>query len=1079
MRDLTRLFFVSAVFAKRAFHQRPASLACGWVALMIAVGSGPLQAATGVAAWSAAANSATELKTQGDVKPEALAVDIGSLRETHSVITLRGTGSTLDLPLQVDPTGKSLLLELQEIHVRRPAVFGYSVWVNGRAVYFRTYEELAAGPVSAWIRVPADLAPDGKVELRLRCEGEAPFSIGRIWLYGDFDALAKAEGTYQPLAVMENPGVLLPLTVAKGTEVQQGSKARKQSVEKDAEAAPALTKLFAGSGYATGIHTNVSYAAKTSDEIQNQIDEDLRRVVEHGFQHQISFNGTEWGHHPNGMDGLGGYFSDLRYSKIKYNPITKEYRPTWPGTPGGTTWPTWNEPQLNLFLDYRLAKAAAYYRQRRDFLLARGKDVPPTVINLEWGLSVGDFHDATIAAARRDGVDLKPEDGYNDVEKRWVFDNLCRTTQRFSAAAVAGLGRDPVVIDRGTAHLPEQQLADRMVFQTFADPIGPYFEDRWAGWQMAVGPLSWAAGEFLPHLPAAFSDYVAARGMLTASNMERQGLPTLDFFGLLYRRGFHQVTPINARSGDAEKLLAETAGLEAAAAEPALHVDRKLFDVQFRKTVPLVADATLVSFENVEVADNSGTPYDRVTIREPGKPGKLLYRIVNSVAVDQPVQFSMIGKLDKKSGPSITIAIGDSPQALTKVATITADSLKTMNHYTWRQTGHVDLGERTRGRKVFFMELTLADSAKGVSIDRFNVSSVWPKPSGPVIGETFTAREQRTQRLWMQDRAIFERAASGIPGERLGTLIEQTRSSSLWRTGYRSLQAEQASVLPARYAVRGYGQLAPHSLSVTLPTPDDVALIELFEPKPGALIEFAVVVEQPFTAKFEITLPPGAGPQRVVRVGDNRFRVIAGSDSANNGQSTKDRFMVSLQLTPPAKHRPLPAKLSGLVIKRDTKGLLIDTQHPDLWMDNPIFIPVNAAATFARQRTGVKAPPLPARPEPRDYVELTLNGAGEVMTVVASYGKTNGRIKKFFPPQAKGELNNGIILLEDGQRFEFSNMWGKTDIKVPPLKPFIRQNTNEQLAAAFKTGRAVDISYIPALVPGRLPRIEKIAPSAP
>jgi hypothetical protein len=238
-------------------------------------------------------------------------------------------------------------------------------------------------------------------------------------------------------------------------------------------------------------------------------------------------------------------------------------------------------------------------------------------------------------------------------------------------------------------------------------------------------------------------------------------------------------------------------------------------------------------------------------------------------------------------------------------------------------------------------------------------------------------------------------------------------------------------------------------------------------------------VEQTLTAQFEMTLPPDAAPQRVERVGDNRFRVIAGAASSSEGQSTKDRFMVSLQLTPPAKHPPLPANLSGLVVKRQTDGLLIDTQHPDLWRDNPIFIPVNAAATFARQRSGDTAPPLPVRPEARDLVELTLNDAGEVTKVVASYGQTKGRIKEFFPPQAKGETSNGIILLEDGQRFEFSNMWYKTDIRVPPLKPFIRLNTNEQLAAAFKPGLAVDITFIPALVAGRLPRIEKIAPSAP
>lgn len=102
-----------------------------WLAVILAISSFDLRAVNVVESWSAASTIASDLKTQGTVNAETLAVDIGSLRETHQVFTLRGTGSSLDIPLRVDPTGKALLLELQEIHLRRPAVFGYSVWVNG------------------------------------------------------------------------------------------------------------------------------------------------------------------------------------------------------------------------------------------------------------------------------------------------------------------------------------------------------------------------------------------------------------------------------------------------------------------------------------------------------------------------------------------------------------------------------------------------------------------------------------------------------------------------------------------------------------------------------------------------------------------------------------------------------------------------------------------------------------------------------------------------------------------------------------------------------------------------------------
>lgn len=1048
--------------------------AARWLLAALSLTTGvTVNAATDVATWTAATADLRVLKESG-TKSETLLVSIGSLRESCQAATVPNKGAELKAELKVDATGKPLLLELQEIHLRRPDVFGYSVWVNGRQIYFRTYEELAAGPVSVWIRVPAELAPDGKVSLTLRNEGAAPFSVSKIWLYADFAALAQSEGTFQPLAVMETPALLLTTVGPKGGEVKADS--RKKSLEAEAEAAPALARLFEGTGFATGIHTNISYANSSFTEVQKQIDRDLQRVLTYGFQHQISFNGTEWGHHPNGMDGLGGYFSDIRYSKVRYLPQIKDFRPMWPGTPGGVTWPTWNDPQLNRFLDYRLARAAAYYRQRRDFLLARGAELPPPIINLEWGLSVSDHNDTTIAAARRDGIEIKPGEKASEAGKKWTFDNLCRTTQRFAAAFVAGAGRDPTVIDRGVVRAPSAQLTDQVVFQTFADPIGPYEDDRWAGWQMAVGPLTWASGEFLPQLPAAYYDYIAARGLLTAPNMERMGLPTLDYFGLLYRRGFRQVTPINTRLGDGEKLLAETAGLETSPAEAAPHLDRRLLQMRFRKSEPLATNATLLRFENVEVTGDPGHgPYDRITLRDPALPGTLLFRVTNPFASAQPLQLGLIGSFANKPEATLQIAVGETPADLKPVATLTAASLSKMKYYNWRNTGEADLGEWARGRREFLLQLTFA--SKDVTLDRLYVSSAWPQRSGALVGDTFTAREQRTQRLWMQDRALFERtAAAGSRSE--DAVITHTREKALWRSGYHSLQAAQSVNLPACFAVRGNAKLAPHPISVALPGPDDVALIELFSPSPEAALEFAFVVEKPLSADLEIALKPGSGPWRLTRVGENRYRVIPGSDPSGKVRISGDRLTVSLPLTPPALQKPLPSQLSGVVAQRRNDGLLIDTQHPDLWMDNPIFVPLSANATLSRQRVGDNTPPRSVRPEPKDHVDLTINASGQATRAAATFGQTQGRIKNFYPPRAKGETSNGVIELEDGQRFEFSNMWGATDLRVPPLKPFIRLNTPEQLTAALKPGLIVDITYTPALVSGRLPRINRIAPSA-
>jgi hypothetical protein len=71
------------------------------------------------------------------------------------------------------------ILEIQEIHQRRPQAFGYTVSVNGQPVYFRTYEELGAGPNHYFVRIPdALLTPGDALRFELTSAGAPAFSLG-------------------------------------------------------------------------------------------------------------------------------------------------------------------------------------------------------------------------------------------------------------------------------------------------------------------------------------------------------------------------------------------------------------------------------------------------------------------------------------------------------------------------------------------------------------------------------------------------------------------------------------------------------------------------------------------------------------------------------------------------------------------------------------------------------------------------------------------------------------------------------------------------------------------------------------
>jgi hypothetical protein len=301
----------------------------------------------------------------GGAKRESLTAEVGTLRQTWSAVTLPDQGATVSISLQVSATGTTpILLEIEEIHQRREQCFGAMVLVNKSPVYFRSYEEMGAGPVRYFVQVPRYLAPDGQLAVQIRNDGHAPLSIHRLWAYGDFFALADREGIYETMPIFQEALTLMPALAAKGENVPGQVQQKALGTPIEALAWKDLNNRVDGTGYATGPFLNLQYALLPFEQIKRSIDQGLDRIAKLGTPFQLAFNSGEWGSHPNGMDGLGGFFSDVKYSTIGFDAVTKTYRPCWPGTPGDTTWPAWNDPQLQRYLDYKLKQSVRYYLDR-------------------------------------------------------------------------------------------------------------------------------------------------------------------------------------------------------------------------------------------------------------------------------------------------------------------------------------------------------------------------------------------------------------------------------------------------------------------------------------------------------------------------------------------------------------------------------------------------------------------------------------------------------------------------------------------------------------------------------------------
>lgn len=1024
--------------------------------------------------------------TKGSVTNEILNVEIGSLRPRYHVATLSGRGTelstTLNLAKATTAAANPVILEVEEIHNRRPGTLGYTVQVNGKDVYFRTYDEMAAGPNHYFVQIPAEIAAKVALRVTFRNESDAPFSLSRLWAYSDFESLAKAEGTFRPMSVaVKNPAWLLPELATNGSVMKEKDPPSDPAM--DQKAWEILKSRMQGSGYSPAVWGEIFYAKNPCDEMKKIIDRSLERTSTNGVDLTFSLNGSEWGGHPNGPDGLGGYFSDVKYSKIGYNPLTKQYTLPWHSTPGNTTWPTWNDPQLNKYLAHKITQAVQYFRDSRDFMTAQGATLPHPVMNQEWGFSVRDHSDATMNLAKKEGVTLTPEIGATTAEqKKWIFDNACASGTRFGEVFDKAAGTDRITVDRGEIKLPAAQTRDDNYFQTFADVTEPYFDDQWAGWQYGASEYAWPTGELLPQLPEEYYDYIRAFGKLAGPNIERACLkqPALDYYKKIYQRGFVEATPLNPRAGEAENFIPQAAGMNEKIADAPLHKDRKLLFNRFKKDGSFGPDGTVVSSRGTATSN----PADGValSIEKPPAPAVVTYKITN--AEPDPTQ-SLLARLDCRvsapNGGMIAFAIGSTPSDLKTVATLTETNLTPTLDFTGTRLATVDLGKSVSGLKTFYLQVTLNGKyPSSAAIKTINVAAAWPRHSGHLVGEVepFTVKQARTFNLWLQDRAVYEKVAETYrktQGEdEAYKKAAAFAAEGRYRSAYKVISGAESLVLPAGFSVRGHGKLGPYPVSVTLPDENQVVLVDLLKAGP-AEFEFFLTSREKLTFQLAIDSLTEGAVYALQQESPNHFRVVPTEGGALHVANGK----LAMEVTAiPAGELPLklPSHLSGMFLSASANGILIETQDPALWMENPIRVPLASTAKYSRKEAGGSSEVTQSKPSPKDLVDLVIDPSGQATEVSATFGKEVGRIKSFSPPQPKGDMHNGIIELENGHRYELAHMWFMTDLKgIPPLKSFTRQNKDEDLIAALTPGKEIEISFCPYTVKGLPPRMISIS----
>ena len=998
------------------------------------------------------------LKTQGQVMSEELSTEMGAIKGRHSVRTLQGAGSYLKFNLTRRETSSDLILEVQEIHHRRPQAFGYTVNVNGQNVYFRAYEELGAGPVHYFIKLPP--IADRHLQITLTNAGNAPFSLGQVWLYENFfKDIDSQEKIYRPLAMMG------------------------QSLTAISE----KTTSFAPLGV---YEDHINFGNQPKARVQKIVEDRLRESGNSGRPLELLFNGPSWGGAPSGPDGQGGYFADIRYSTLVYNPIAKAYSPSYPNMWSSTFWSSYAEPYMRNLLKERFLESFGLIANTVDILRAHG--TPPQVVYArDLGLPLGEITDVTIRAAAKEGLTLDPADGLNEAERRWLHRNDVAIWRDYATWHAQIFPRDAVVVDRGTVRPPEELSMDHQYSHTiFTSDKGPMQSRRWFGGQTGMVEGFWSSGEVFFDRFAQY-DYVKANGKLGHVNIWAPFAKTPDTLRCLYDAGFQfaaVIGDIEKRNPEYAKLIRKTIlaadNCDDLPALAPLQVDPALLEGLYNLRREIGPADRVVDIDNLRIhaqcRDNSDlAPAARLAVTEPGRPGSITYRIDNGgEAFTAPLSLYVDGRIAPGAGNRIEVFVGETEDDL-KIATVLTDAqIPCPDHWElyMNSKATMPLSSALVGRKAGLVRLVFhAEHASDAAfLLECRITTQWPNRVGPMADNNFTMRQQRTLNLWIQERAVAEYMlarhlrqvgddAAAAEGRRLVT-------EGRYRTAQRHLSAELAQMLPARFAVRGHGRLGRLPIEVTLPS-DNVVLITTVESISDTHCE-VVVYGEAARQSFRLSMPAVDGSSwNLSNPTPNRFHLVqnaAGSIRASHG-----RIEIAAEAVHPTMAAiKLPQRLVARYLEGNATSVKVDCQDLGLLAgSSSIKLALDPKAVITRTPERQTIPEAQAKPQRFDRVELVLNEQGRITSMAASYGRDQGRIARVIPMAPMQPFCNGAIELDNGNRYEFDFT---TEANTPALQGKARNYEWPVIERSLHSGDFITVDYSPYAEQGGTRRLVKI-----
>ena len=1017
---------------------------------------------------SSSSKKAHNLSTSGKVSSTKITTDNGTVKETYTALKFAGKGAkaefTLDLSAPAATSANNpMMLEIMEVHNNNYCAFGYIVQIDGKDVYFRTYEELATGTIHYFIPFSRSMVSNpSKVKVTIISQDASPFSIGMVWGYNDFYGLMSSE------KVLTKMG----LNLFCGGDTVKGA---------------TFTKKYAGlKSFTPNPLYEVDYLNNLNATSASQLSSFSGAAANAGTGVQLMLK--KYWLFADGVDGKGGKWSDLKYQQVQYNAASKIYTNTTPNGWSNTHWLSMSNSYLNNASCDKLSKILSSFADTYALAAAKGKAPTAVQMIMEHGTGYyhesdfygGDFSQEIIQMAKKRGITLDPTDGLSYEEKRFMYLIVAEMNQQQADTYRAALGRAPVVIKNGKVTLPTYQPTENMYShgtQTADQWIS--YDDRITGWMSGIGSGYWPSSENMWFDDQRLYEYQLGYGRIGCVNLEmyihgnKEAIQSYLRQG--YRNGMEYVTMFNDQDEyNTYNHVKEIDNLQNQTVSE-YHYDRSYLDVDYMRdfNTGMISKISMtpgvVSYDNCKVGATGNLYCSDVK-----KVGIATYKVSSPTVLENGLKVYLEGKTS--SGASIEIWGGTDLNKLSKVGTF-----KFTKELTWfnKYSGYtLDITDQTKGVKDYYVQIRMSNigaSAANTSIRAIKVTTPWDTETGSLVGVKTTYAQRRMQNLWVAEREALESLMKDYKAKGGNDSVYQNANKlygyGRYKSAYALLTGEISQLLPAKYAISGNGTLGKYPIKVSLAS-GQTAVVELRKVS-ASDIQFRLLTEKKQTVTLTVSSLVKNAYYRLEQIGSDAYRIVMLKNSASGAVQAKDGKATFEVVVSPAKAEKLTnTTVTGRVFTNcNGSSIVMQVQDPSIGEYGlAVTYHIMDTCTFTRQKEGSNSKKAQL-PRFGDKVTVTLDANGFVVDMVAVYGEVTGKIVKFQPPTVTGTPCNGIITLDNGVSYEIEYSSGTTKFNLPRLSGESRTVSIAKIAREIKVGQTVTITYCPETTNGSYRRI--------